>query len=64
MTEKTNERMRLSDLQIKDGKGLVCGKCGCRNFNVKHTRPASGSILRERQCRNCGKVVWTNEKIW
>ena len=63
MTEKTGkEPTRLSDLQNKGSKGLACRHCGCRHFNVKHTRPAPSSIMRERQCRNCGKVVWTREK--
>ena len=65
MTEKQNERMRLSDLQNKkDGKGLTCGKCGCRHFRTPHTRPQPDGILRERVCRNCGKRVLTKEKVW
>lgn len=65
MTEKSDkEPIRLSDLQNRGGKGLVCGKCGCRQFRTPHTRPASGGILRERACRNCGKVILTKEKPW
>ena len=55
------EVSKLSD--DRDERGLVCKKCGGRHFNVKHTRPAPSSIMRERECRNCGKVVWTREKI-
>ena len=47
----------------QDTLGLECRKCGCRHFSVLHTRRAQQAILRERQCRNCGKVVWTREKI-
>lgn len=67
MTEKSEksdkEPIRLSDLQNRNGKGLVCGRCGCRHFRVLHTRPVANGILRERECRNCGKVVHTKEKL-
>ena len=64
MTEKTErEPIRLSDLQNTNGKGLVCRKCGCRHFRVLHTRRGPDSIQRERQCRYCGKVVRTWEKL-
>ena len=43
--------------------GLECRKCGCRHFRVLHTRPVANSILRERECRNCGKIVHTKETI-
>jgi hypothetical protein len=56
--------LKLSELSgDRDERGLICKKCGCRHFNVKHTRPAPSSIMRERQCRHCGKVVWTREKM-
>lgn len=51
-------------------KGLVCKRCGCRHFYVRHTRlvsgrvgEKSGMISRERECRNCGRRVWTRERM-
>jgi DNA-directed RNA polymerase subunit RPC12/RpoP len=68
MTEKTEksdkEPICLSDLQNKDGKGLACRDCGCRDFRTPHTRRMSNGILRERACRKCGKVILTKEKVW
>jgi hypothetical protein len=67
MTEKTEkEKTRLSDLQnqSRDGKGLACPECGCRDFRTPHTRRMSNGILRERACRKCGKVILTKEKVW
>ena len=58
------EPIRLSDLQNKDGKGLVCGRCGCRDFRTPHTRRMRDGIMRERACRHCGKVILTKEKLW
>jgi hypothetical protein len=46
----------------RDERGLICKNCGCRDFRVKHTRLGSESIRRERECRYCGRVVWTCEK--
>jgi hypothetical protein len=65
MTDDDRKPLKLSELAgDRDERGLICKKCGCRHFNVKHTRRGDGYILRERKCRNCGRVVWTNEKIW
>jgi hypothetical protein len=59
--EKT--AIRMSELSgDRDERGLICKKCGCRDFRVKHTRPGTESIRRERECRHCGRVVWTCEK--
>jgi hypothetical protein len=62
--EKEPERIRLSDLQKKDGdgKGLACRKCGCCHFRVVYTRPALGAIRRLRECRHCGRRVMTTER--
>jgi DNA-directed RNA polymerase subunit RPC12/RpoP len=65
MTQKTEkEPIRLSDLQNRDGKGLTCGKCGCRDFRTPHTRRMRDGIMRERACRHCGKVILTKERVW
>jgi hypothetical protein len=45
-----------------DKRGLECKECGCHHFNVKHTRNAPSSIMRERECKNCGKITRTYEK--
>lgn len=44
-------------------RGLECKACGCRMFNVLHTRPMVGYIIRERECRNCGKKMRTKETL-
>ena len=55
--------LKLGELSgDRDERGLICKNCGCRHFNVLHTRPGPASIQRERQCRHCGKVVRTWEK--
>ncbi len=42
--------------------GIQCRHCGCTDLRVRHTRRHSGRIRRERECRHCGKVIWTTEK--
>jgi uncharacterized Zn finger protein len=64
MTDDDRKPLRLSTLSgDRDERGLICKDCGCRDFRVLHTRRGPESIQRERQCRNCGKVVRTREKI-
>jgi len=55
-------RLRLSDLQNRDGPGLVCRKCGCRHFYTVYTRPKPGCILRSKECRHCGARMVTRER--
>jgi len=44
-------------------RGIVCPKCGCKYFEVLHTRSAfGGRILRQRECRHCGWRISTAEK--
>jgi hypothetical protein len=43
-------------------RGLVCGQCGCRNFEVDYTRSREGGILRKRLCRHCRAPLMTIEK--
>jgi hypothetical protein len=45
------------------GVGLECPECGCRHFETTHTIPRTGTILRRRACRNCGRRVVTREKV-
>ena len=54
------EKLAIGD---HDERGLCCRRCDCRHFIVVHTRPATHSTRRERQCRNCGKSAWTNATV-
>ena len=70
MTENLNppvaggrqEPLRLSDLQGRDDRGLVCRKCGCRHFYTIYTRAKPGCILRLKECRHCGHRMTTRER--
>lgn len=43
-------------------KGLVCRACGCRHFEMMHTRRALGNrVMRRRACRHCGRRMMTYE---
>ena len=55
------ERKKQDPAQEK--RGLECRRCGCRHFCVVHTRERIGGIRRKRQCRNCGKAMWTMEGL-
>jgi len=43
--------------------GIICPKCGCRDWRVTNTIVHNGSIIRYRVCRNCGRKVRTKERI-
>ena len=43
--------------------GLECRRCGCRHFYVVYTRRGpGGSLVRRRECRNCGQRMTTIEQ--
>lgn len=43
--------------------GLVCRRCGCRDFRVVKTRKLRPNwITRRRQCRHCGRRITTQER--
>lgn len=45
-------------------KGLVCGKCGCKEFITVRTRELNANKLRRtKRCRFCGRRVHTEERI-
>lgn len=44
-------------------RGLVCRSCGGTKWKTLHTRPAVGRVVRSRQCRGCGAVVRTAERV-
>ena len=54
--------LRLSELQGRDERGLVCRKCGCRHFYTIYTRPKPGCIMRQKECRHCGTRMVTRER--
>jgi len=54
--------LRLSELQGRDERGLMCRKCGCRHFYTIYTRPKPGCILRQKECRHCGTRMVTRER--
>jgi len=41
--------------------GLVCPKCGCRQFKVRNTLPVAEGVRRYRTCRHCGATLTTTE---
>jgi len=46
-----------------DRGGLICRRCGCRDFRVEKTdRRPDGSIRRLRKCRHCGYPLRTVER--
>lgn len=42
-------------------KGIVC-ECGCSKWRVKYVRARSGLRRRRLQCRDCGRMIFTEEK--
>lgn len=44
-------------------EGLTCRECGCHHFFVVDTRRSGAGIRRRRECRNCGRLVWTREEV-
>ena len=56
--------MLVAEPESKEQAGLECPKCGCRHFRTVKTRPRQGRyIYRRRECRHCGKMVTTTERI-
>jgi DNA-directed RNA polymerase subunit RPC12/RpoP len=61
----TDEKKPIAMSEVssdKDERGLVCRKCGCRDFRVDTTRDVADGIARYRVCRNCGRRIRTIEK--
>jgi hypothetical protein len=54
-------RILLSTYGDRD-VGLVCRKCGCREFRVLYIRRIPDGIRRLKQCRYCGKRRMTIER--
>ena len=53
----------MDEMDKKIKLGLECPKCGCRQFRVIYTRPRHRLILRQKECRDCGRRVMTREQI-
>ena len=50
--------------QSERQRGLRCPKCGCGHFRVIYTRRSLGEkIMRNRECRHCGRRVITYEHV-
>jgi hypothetical protein len=63
MMPKPEERPTMNDLAAlaKEGMGLECPECSCRHFRVVRTQQGDGVIVRQRECRHCGKRLRTFE---
>lgn len=59
MTANSQEKMA----ETPEGRGLECPRCGCRHFYVIYTRPTRDGLRRRRECRHCGRMVTTIEKL-
>lgn len=43
---------------------FTCRDCGCKHFYTIYSRTlATGQIRRRRECRNCGRTIYTIERI-
>jgi len=43
-------------------RGIICPKCACKHFDVKHGWMQTGcKYIRKRKCRNCGWAAHTKE---
>lgn len=42
--------------------GIVCPRCGCRDWRVYYTRQRADAVLRSKVCRHCGMKIITNER--
>ena len=44
-------------------RGLICPRCGCRQFYTTHTEPMRNGVIRRRKtCRHCGRRIVTYER--
>lgn len=60
MTDKP--RKMLSQMKAEgEADPWACPKCGCRDYRVLNTYYVDGHPRRRRCCRNCRKVVHTDE---
>lgn len=46
----------------KQQQGIECPKCGCRHFYTTHTIRTANHVKRRKECRHCGRIVFTNER--
>lgn len=40
-----------------------CLKCGCRDLRVIRTETLATKVRRRRECRHCGRRIWTTEVV-
>lgn len=56
------QRKSLGELAAVGRKGgLICPRCGCRDFTTVKTIQGDGHVQRRRQCRHCGERITTIE---
>lgn len=62
---KAKPQMSLAEMAAKaagtSGR-LVCPKCGCHDFRTYGTIPGVASTFRYKQCRHCGKKLYTMQQ--
>lgn len=47
-----------------EARGLECPNCGCRHLPAVYSKPREkGRVVRQRQCRNCGRKIVTVERV-
>ena len=44
-------------------EGMRCPGCGCRHMPALFTRHHGTRTYRTRRCRNCGRLVRTQERV-
>jgi transposase-like protein len=59
---KAKPQMSLAEMAARaagtNGR-LVCPKCNCTDFRTYGTIPGVASTFRYKQCRHCGKKLYT-----
>jgi len=57
------EMVNLPNCLDAEGR-LTCPDCGCQHFEVYRVKPwVDGRKPRERECKNCGRIVFTKETV-
>ena len=59
MPEQTEQK---TSNPTQERRGLECRTCGCKHLRVIYTRQRIGGLRRKRECRNCGRQMWTMER--
>lgn len=46
----------------EENTGIVCPHCGCADLRVVYTRRYGTRKIRRRECRHCGRRMFTFEE--